>query len=190
MRVLPRSRLTPELDAQLRACFGLGSHRTPYQDALYSVQQMVEIAAHALSPGINEPFTALTCVDWLGAALSRRRQPGACRRRYATTSEGNCEWSPGCGASPSWSTLPSTRSAIYGANNPEVMVHLLGTIGAIVRRRCCAATPTARVMKLYVRLIGEERGTDHQHDRSPAGRLSASKRLSGRCRVNDELAEP
>ena len=35
----------------------------------YSIQQLVEIAAHALSPGINEPFTALTCIDWLGGSL-------------------------------------------------------------------------------------------------------------------------
>jgi uncharacterized membrane protein len=30
----------------------------------------VEIAARALSPGVNDPFTAVTCLDWLGAALS------------------------------------------------------------------------------------------------------------------------
>jgi len=38
----------------------------------------VEIAARALSPGVNDPFTAIACIDWLGAALGeleRRRPP-------------------------------------------------------------------------------------------------------------------
>ena len=46
------------------------------------MQQLVEIAAHALSPGINEPFTALTCIDWLGTSLREvagREMPSALR---------------------------------------------------------------------------------------------------------------
>lgn len=30
----------------------------------------MEIAARALSPGVNDPFTAVTCLDWMGAAMS------------------------------------------------------------------------------------------------------------------------
>ena len=33
------------------------------------IQQLVEIASLALSPGVNEPFTALTAIDWIGASL-------------------------------------------------------------------------------------------------------------------------
>lgn len=58
-----------ELREKLDAAFVVGHHQTPHQDGLYSVQQLVEIAAHALSPGINEPFTAITCLDWLGTCL-------------------------------------------------------------------------------------------------------------------------
>ncbi|MRR55827.1 MAG: DUF2254 domain-containing protein [Deltaproteobacteria bacterium] len=32
---------------------------------------MVEIALRALSPGINDPFKAITCIDWLSAAVGR-----------------------------------------------------------------------------------------------------------------------
>ena len=62
--------------------FSLGNDRTPDQDAGFAVQQLVEVALHALSPGINEPFTAITCIDWLGqglGALAERSQPPACR---------------------------------------------------------------------------------------------------------------
>ncbi|MEO6750767.1 MAG: DUF2254 domain-containing protein [Opitutus sp.] len=83
LRVSPEANVTEETQRALRSCFNLGEHRTPHQDALYSLQQLVEIAAHALSPGINEPFTALTCIDWLSASLrgaAGRDQPAAERR--------------------------------------------------------------------------------------------------------------
>lgn len=48
-----------------------GSTRTPRQDVVYSINELVEVAVRALSPGINDPFTAMTCIDRLGAALGR-----------------------------------------------------------------------------------------------------------------------
>ena len=50
--------------------FVVGSSRTPLQDLRFLIDELVEIAARALSPGVNDPFTAVTCLDWLGAALS------------------------------------------------------------------------------------------------------------------------
>lgn len=47
----------------------LGAYRTPVQDPEFAVHQLVEIALRALSPGINDPFTAITCVDKLSAVL-------------------------------------------------------------------------------------------------------------------------
>lgn len=49
--------------------FILGRHRTPEQDAEFAIHQLVEIAVRALSPGINDPHTAISCIDRLGAAL-------------------------------------------------------------------------------------------------------------------------
>lgn len=71
MRVhsLSRTACDEAVTRDLCRCIVTGKHRTPHQDGLYPIQQLVEIAAHALSPGINEPFTALTCLDWLGASL-------------------------------------------------------------------------------------------------------------------------
>lgn len=56
--------------------FFLGRQRTAEQDVEYSVRQLVEIAVRALSPGINDPFTAINCVDWLGAAISAVAEHG------------------------------------------------------------------------------------------------------------------
>lgn len=55
---------------ELRECFILGEQRTPTQDVMFLVDELVEIATIALSPGINDPFTALTCLEWLAAGLS------------------------------------------------------------------------------------------------------------------------
>jgi uncharacterized membrane protein len=48
-----------------------GSCRTPVQDPEFAIHQLVEIALRALSPGINDPYTAITCIDKLNAVLCR-----------------------------------------------------------------------------------------------------------------------
>jgi uncharacterized membrane protein len=41
------------------------------QDPIFAIDQLVEIGIRALSPAVNDTFTALTCIDWLSAGLSR-----------------------------------------------------------------------------------------------------------------------
>jgi len=55
----------------------VGSNRTLTQDPGFAVDQLVEVAIRALSPAVNDTFTALNCVDWLGDCLCRtaRRPP-------------------------------------------------------------------------------------------------------------------
>ena len=48
-----------------------GPHRTLSQDPVFAIDQLVEIAIRALSPAVNDTFTALTCIDWLSAGLSQ-----------------------------------------------------------------------------------------------------------------------
>ena len=47
----------------------VGGNRTPTQDIRYAFNELVEVAVRALSPGINDPFTAINCVDRILAAL-------------------------------------------------------------------------------------------------------------------------
>lgn len=51
--------------------FVIGNTKTTQQDLEFSIQQMVEIAARALSPGINDPYTAITCIDNLTSFVCR-----------------------------------------------------------------------------------------------------------------------
>lgn len=48
-----------------------GPYRTLTQDVSFGFDQLVEIALRALSPAVNDTFTALTCVDWIGDCLCR-----------------------------------------------------------------------------------------------------------------------
>jgi uncharacterized membrane protein len=51
--------------------FVIGSFRTVDQDVSFGIRQIVDIALKALSPGINGTTTAVACLDYLGAILSR-----------------------------------------------------------------------------------------------------------------------
>ncbi len=48
----------------------VGPVRTPVQDAEHAISQLSQLAARALSPGINDPGTAITCIDWFTRALA------------------------------------------------------------------------------------------------------------------------
>lgn len=70
MARLSRSGIEDAMPDKVRACFALGGSRTPEQDLEFSIDELVEIALRALSPGINDPFTAITALHWLGAATA------------------------------------------------------------------------------------------------------------------------
>lgn len=127
LRLLAPVLVPPEAKQEMRDCFNLGRHRTPHQDALYSIQQLVEIAAHALSPGINEPFTALTCIDWVGASLrgvAMRDLPAAVRADEA----GNLRIVVDTINFEVVACAAFDQIRIYGASNPDVMLGLLDII--------------------------------------------------------------
>jgi uncharacterized membrane protein len=48
-----------------------GAYRTLPQDISFGFDQLVEIALRALSPAVNDTFTGMTCVDWIGDCLCR-----------------------------------------------------------------------------------------------------------------------
>jgi uncharacterized membrane protein len=56
---------------RVRDCFSLGDSRTPTQDLEFLIDELVEIGMRALSPGVNDPFTAVTAIHWMGASLAK-----------------------------------------------------------------------------------------------------------------------
>ncbi|HEY9734841.1 MAG TPA: DUF2254 domain-containing protein, partial [Trichocoleus sp.] len=69
--VYPGDRISPKLEKQIRGAFLLGRDMTEQQDVAFPIEQLVEIALRALSPGINDPFTAIRCIDRISAGLAQ-----------------------------------------------------------------------------------------------------------------------
>jgi uncharacterized membrane protein len=164
---LPRDRLDDETAHRLRSNFILGKQRTYTQDVEYGVEQLVEVAERALSPGINATFTAITCIDWLGAALAelfRRDFPSP----YRLDSQGNLRV---------WFERPLTVDGVVDAafnqirqsarDNVAVHIRLLEKIAAL---RALTRDPHAlAALDRHARMIEDASGSqllqrDDQND--------------------------
>lgn len=64
-------KLSPSAAADLRGTFDIGPTRTLQQDVEYGILQIVDIALKAISPAVNDPSTAISCVDQLSRILIR-----------------------------------------------------------------------------------------------------------------------
>ena len=68
----PIAVMTPQVDGAEAAIINttaLATERKSSDDLEFAVRQLVEVAVRALSPGINDPHTAISVLDRLGAAL-------------------------------------------------------------------------------------------------------------------------
>ncbi len=123
-RVGPADRLSDEARKRVASAMIQGPVRTPVQDVTFSFGQIVEVAIRSLSPGINDPMTAMHCVDQLTAALaecSRRRFPSDVRMDHE-----------GCGrirtrplAFRNLARLAYRQIHHHGRTHPEVVSSLL-----------------------------------------------------------------
>jgi uncharacterized membrane protein len=140
----PGERISAETCAALTDAFVVSSARTQQQDVRLTINQLVEIAVRALSPGVNDPFTALTCLDRLGAALCRlagRTFP----RSKRFDDRGHVRV-----IAPVLSYAMLVRLALepirhYGRADPQVLRHLLLTVGVVAD---CART-TEQIAALW-----------------------------------------
>lgn len=87
MRVWKRDGSTASLDdddlKKLRAGYAMGHDRTAHQNILFLADELVEILARALSPGINDPFTAINCINWFHSSIKAMmdvKPPSALRK--------------------------------------------------------------------------------------------------------------
>jgi uncharacterized membrane protein len=108
--------------------FSLGTRQAAAQDLEFAVRQLVEVAVRALSPGINDPFTAMAVLDRLGAALCEvapRHLPGGAvlrggravlLRRRAIDYDGLCD------------AMFHMIRQYAAAGSPAVLIRLLETL--------------------------------------------------------------
>jgi len=70
-------------EGRLRQAITITGERSFDQDASFGVRQLGDIALRAISPGINDPTTAVTCIGYIRSVielLSGRRLPAQVRR--------------------------------------------------------------------------------------------------------------
>jgi uncharacterized membrane protein len=67
----PADRVDAHQLRELSSAFDIGPTRTMQQDVEFGVIQIVDIALKAISPAVNDPSTAITCVDQLGRIVIR-----------------------------------------------------------------------------------------------------------------------
>lgn len=132
----PPARVGDGEESRVRGAFILGATRTPTQDIGFFIGQLVELAVRALSPGVNDPGTARTCVDRLEEALcliAGRRLPD--ERRHDTGGALRLVVPAVTFASIADSAFDEIRR--YGRSSVSVRARLLdavASIGACVRR--------------------------------------------------------
>lgn len=69
VRVWPGGRVNDELSDAINNAYAIGKQRTIIQDVEFAMLQIVEVAVRALSPSLNDPYTAINCIDQLSSAL-------------------------------------------------------------------------------------------------------------------------
>lgn len=71
MTVRRAEKMTAALDESLHEAFEIGATRTLQQDVEFGILLIVDIALKAISPAVNDPSTAISCVDHLSRVLIR-----------------------------------------------------------------------------------------------------------------------
>ena len=151
-------------DDAVRGCVHLGRSRTMYQDPLYGIRQLVDVASQALSPAVNQPTTAVVVIDRLEELLlriGRRSQPTGF---FVDTGGVVRLMQP----EPTWAEtvdLAFTEIAIYGASSP-----------AVTRRLAAALRPSAPVRPLR---SARGRRPAHRSPRASCQRIDPARASHG-----------
>ena len=156
----PADRVDDEVAGAIAGKFYLGRRRTLTQDVEFAIDQLVEIALRALSPGINDTFTAITCVDRLGAGLAHlaeRDVPSGIHRDEAGRLRVVLDVPTPAGLIDA--ALHQVRQAARG--NAAVTMRMLETI-ASVARTCPGREEFRRTLATHAELIA--RGRDELPD--------------------------
>ena len=69
IRATKPERMSEDLELRLLAALDIGPTRTMQQDVEFGVIQIVDIALRAISPAVNDPSTAISCVDQLSRIM-------------------------------------------------------------------------------------------------------------------------
>jgi len=171
----PCDRVTNKVADSLRSELVIGRNRTFDQDVEFSIWRIVELAQRSLSPGINDPTTAIYCIDRLGELfirMSGRDVPSPIRLdkngqlRIKTEVKNPAE------------LICHAFSAIarYGISDVDVVVRLVDTIEKLSRSLPPAACEEITTLRDQVLIEGEGHAST-SFDRNAMQKLLARQKL-------------
>ena len=135
-QVWPAGRFNKRLEKQLYRAVRVGNQRTPTQDVECAVNQLVEMAVRAMSPAINDPFTAMTCLEHIGVGLALFAKQGA---------ENRNTYDPG--------------GRLRLVFEPVTFETLLGAAFDMLRHAACDNAAVLLYMLAVIDTIGQESGS-------------------------------
>jgi uncharacterized membrane protein len=171
--VWPGAHVDERLATNLRHSIQIGNQRTPTQDVEYAVNQLVEVAVRAMSPAINDPFTALTCLDYLADGLAKFARYGESNPNFY---DDECQlrliYEPADLDELLGAAFDMLRHA--SCDNASVLLHMLDAIDAIVQE--AKSTKVRQELLRHVHLVQAE---------SQAGNLVESDKnlIRARCEL-------
>lgn len=151
-RVGPAAAVDARLREELAALFVLGRQRSAVQDLAFLIDQLTEVAARALSPGVNDPRTASACMQQLGAvlcAVADRHMPQGARADEA----GRLRVVAPALTFGRIAGLALDPIRQYGAAHPEVVL----TVFEVLYRvgDCCPAPARRRLLREHLEAFHE-----------------------------------
>jgi uncharacterized membrane protein len=152
-----------DLTATLNDTVIVGIRRTPRQDVECAIEELVEIAVRALSPGINDPFTAMNCIDRLGAALGRlseRKLPTA----YRCDDEGSLRLIVRTVSFANALDAAFSQIRQYGHNSVAVTIRLLEALTSVAEH--VQRDEDRYVVKLHAEMVSRHAESfSEEHDK-------------------------
>lgn len=184
----PGDRLDRDTAGSIESVFTIGIDRTPLQDIDYVLRQLVQIALRALSPAINDPFTAMECINRLTQGL-RRVSARARPSQYRYDSSGMVRV-----ISQRDELLPLVISSLdpiarAGGDNVDIIALLIEATDAITKNAIYRADrDRLSAFALSLKRESETRLTRDQDQR----RIEHLGLANGRCRSagEKEVSEP
>ena len=133
--VWPAARVDARLGKHLQRAIQIGTQRTPTQDIEYAINQLVEVAMRAMSPAINDPFTALTCLDYLAVGLAGYvRSAEISPNFYDHNGKLRLNFEPASQAELLGAAFDQLRHA--SRDNATVLLYILAAIDTIGQQAC------------------------------------------------------
>jgi uncharacterized membrane protein len=121
------------LRKKLEECLLLGSERDSGDDLLTPIRQLVEIALRALSPGINDPHTAIAVIHRLTESFAKMMSRGAPQRVW-TDDEGEVRLVVARSDFPDWLDAAFRQIRQHATAHPVVLTRLVEGLEGLLAR--------------------------------------------------------